>query len=85
MSTNQSHVAKLREEIEATCVSMNLALNGFAQKAPHYVTTHQYATLDQQRTHLATLIGEEQALDAVCETYNTVLRKEQPGEVSHDQ
>ncbi len=78
MATEHSHVAKLRQEIEATCQSMQLALNGFAQKAPHYVTTHQYATLDRQRTDLATLIGEEAAIETVCETYNTVITR-QPG------
>ncbi len=74
MPENQSEVAKLKQEIESVCFSMNLALHGFAQRASHRIISHQYRTLDQQRDQLATLIGEEAASETVYDTYNRVIR-----------
>ncbi len=73
MPENQSNVAELRSEIEATCVSMQLLFNGYAQKASHRIISNQYKSLDQQRDRLATIIGEEAATETICETYNTIV------------
>ncbi len=73
MTKDQSQVARLKQEIEATCASMQLLFNGYAQKASHKIITNQYKTLDQQCSHLATLVGEEAATETICKTYNTIV------------
>ncbi len=74
MLENRSDIAKLRSEIEATCISMNLVFHGFTQKASHRIINSQYQSLDQQRNRLATIIGEEAATETVYDTYNAIVR-----------
>ena len=74
MPENQSEVAKLRNEIEATCFSINLVFHGFTRKASHSIINNQYKSLDKQRERLATIIGEEAATETVYDTYNTIVQ-----------
>ncbi len=74
MKDNISAVAQIRQEIEATCSSMNQLFHGFAQKAPHWVVRMQYQTLDNNRDRLAQLVGDQEATETLCETYNKIIQ-----------
>ena len=74
MGECRSEVARLREQIETVCGAMNQMLYGYAMTARHDIINHRYNTLGSYQDELESMIGEEQALDIVIETYNRVVR-----------
>lgn len=69
-----SEVARLRQQIEAECEALRLAMYGYAAVSSHKVISHRYRLLDRYREQLATHVGEEQATDMMNETYNQIVR-----------
>ncbi|GCE26665.1 hypothetical protein KDA_21490 [Dictyobacter alpinus] len=74
MIESRSEVARLREQIETVCTAMHQMMSGYAITARHDIINRKYNTLGSYQDKLETLIGEEQALDIVIETYNRVVR-----------
>ncbi len=72
--TNKSEVARLRQDIELTCQSMKQGFTGFASVARHTIINHKYRQLEQYQEQLERLVGQEQALELMVETYNKVVR-----------
>lgn len=68
-----SEVAKLRAQIEAVCYSMNLGLSGYAISARHDIIRNKYRQLDTCHQGLKKLVGEEQATEIVCNTYDQII------------
>ncbi|HTI15255.1 MAG TPA: hypothetical protein VL461_11920 [Dictyobacter sp.] len=73
MHTGGSEVAKLKEQIEHICQAMNQYISGYAVTARHDIINKKYTILGAYQEQLGLLIGEEQALDVVMETYNHLL------------
>jgi hypothetical protein len=69
-----SEVARLRQQIEAECKALRLAMYGYAVVSSHKAISHRYRLLDRYRGQLATHVGEEQATDMMNETYNQIVR-----------
>ena len=78
MQGSVSEVARLRQAIEDECVSLNRAFHDFSISASHSVIHHKYEAIDQHREQLAQHIGDEQALNVMCETYNRIVVGETP-------
>jgi hypothetical protein len=74
MGEGGSEVSKLREQIETVCYAMNQMLSGYAVTARHDIINHKYNTLGTYQEELETLVGEQEALEIVIETYNRVVR-----------
>lgn len=70
---NQSEVAQLRARIELELAVLHQLQNGFAVVASHEIITHHYTALGRQMEELATYVGEQQAVDEVCERYNQLI------------
>jgi hypothetical protein len=63
-----SEVARLREQIAATCDAMHQALNGYAITASHTIINAKYRQLEEQQASLARLVGEAEACNIVSQT-----------------
>ena len=70
----RSEVARLREQIEGACRAMNQMMYGYAYTARHDVINHKYSALGNYQEQLEPLVGEQQALEIVVETYNRVVQ-----------
>jgi hypothetical protein len=71
MST--SEVARLREEIERACEASWQALYGLAAgSAQHEVISARLRRMDDCHQRLSELLGDEQAVELVCQVYNRV-------------
>ena len=70
----QSEVKRLRQQIELTCESMNRGLAGYAVSARHDIIQSKYRKLEMYHIALERLVGEENALSIMTETYNKVIR-----------
>lgn len=64
---SQSEVARLRQQIVATCEAMYQAQHGYAVTSPHAIINAKYRQLEAQQTKLARLVGDNEALQAVCD------------------
>lgn len=70
----KSEVARLREQIEQACNAMNQLLSGYAITARHDIINHKYSILSGYQDQLEPLVGEQEAMEIVIETYNRVVR-----------
>ena len=64
-----SDVAALRQQIETECAAIHQALYGFAVVSRHDIISRRYETLDHHRGHLATVVGESEALRITYQAY----------------
>jgi len=68
-----SEVARLRRQIELECEAMRLALSGYAIVASHEFIDQKYNALGKHQEELERLVGAEDALRLVIETYEKVV------------
>jgi len=71
--TNKSDIARLRAEIEIECESLKL-FTAPAMKASHKIISNSYKALDNKAKELGKLIGDDKAMEAVCEAYNKLVK-----------
>ncbi len=71
---SQSEVARLRQNIESTCQAMNRALNGFSVSARHEIIHNKYRALGVYQEQLEKLVGQDEALTTMVETYNKIVK-----------
>ncbi len=69
-----SEVAQMRQCIEWECEALQRMLSGFAMVASHDMIQHKYRRLGAYQEQLGALVGEQEAIKVVCETYNKVMR-----------
>jgi predicted DNA-binding protein YlxM (UPF0122 family) len=74
MYEGQSEIARLKDQIEIVCRAMNQMLYGYARTACHDIINHKYNALETYHEQLEILVGEQQALEIVIETYNRVVQ-----------
>ena len=70
MNGNVSEVAFLRQQIELVCQSMNQALHGYSITAKHSIISSKYQALDVYHEQLKDIVGEHEAIEIICTTYN---------------
>jgi hypothetical protein len=70
MGGNLSEVAQIRQQIEQVCQSMNQALTGYSIVAKHSIISCKYQALDVCHERLKSLVGENEAVEIICTTYN---------------
>ena len=68
-----SEVARLRQQIELECEAMHRALEGYAVVSSHAIIQHKYEQLGKYQEQLASLVGEQEAMQTVVETYIKVV------------
>jgi hypothetical protein len=68
--SNQSEVALLRARIDQEVEALQHVRHGFAQTASHEIISHHYRIIDVCFEELAAHLGEEAAIEAVCERIN---------------
>jgi hypothetical protein len=71
---NQSEIARLRQEMEATCEAMRRGLIGYSITANHEFIKHKYDVLGAQFDALKPLVGEEAALTLLIATYDNKIK-----------
>ena len=71
---SQSEVARLRAQIEAECIAMKQALQGFAITATHDIINHRYDQLGVYQDQLERFVGQKKAQDVVVEIYSRVVQ-----------
>ncbi len=70
---SQSEVARIRERIRLECEVMQQAMIGYAVVASHDSINHKYNALDTYREQLQPLVGEQEALRMLVETYIEIV------------
>lgn len=73
MRESKSEVAHLRQQIELACGAMNQLMSGYAITARHDIINHRYSVLSNYQDQLEPLVGEQEAMDIIIETYNRVV------------
>lgn len=56
-----SEVARIRQQIEAECEAMRLAMYGYAVVASHKVIENRYKSLGKRQEELEQHVGKEEA------------------------
>ena len=69
-----SEIARIRQQIEAECEAMRLAMYGYAAVASHKVIENRYKSLGKRLAELEQHVGEEEADAIVVEIYTKVVR-----------
>lgn len=69
---NPSEIARLRALIDLEVEALQQLRSGFAVVASHEVITRHYRVLDACYEGLVEHLGEEEAIDAICERINTL-------------
>ena len=59
--SNQSEIARLREQIELETQAMQQALNGPSVSGSHEIINHRYDAIGQLHNQLVPLVGDEEA------------------------
>ncbi|HLX57552.1 MAG TPA: hypothetical protein VKR83_11040 [Ktedonobacteraceae bacterium] len=68
-----SEVARIRQQIEAECEAMRLAMYGYATVASHRIIDNRYRSLGKRQEELEKHVGKEEANAIVVDTYATVV------------
>jgi len=69
---NQSEIARIRERVDLEVAALQQLKCGFAKCADHATIQHHYKLLDGCFHDLAACVGEEEALNLLCERTNTI-------------
>lgn len=68
--SNNSEVARLKEQIDLECRASWAALSAFRSgTAQHRFISARLRKMDTYHTHLAKLVGEEAAIEYLCEVF----------------
>lgn len=74
---SKSEIAQLREQIELACEAARRGMKDFAITASHEIINARMEKLGEQlhgyQQQLADLVGEQQALQMVAETYLDIV------------
>lgn len=73
MHERKSEIARLREQIELACNAMNQMQFGYAISARHDIINHKYNVLSSYQEQLEPLVGEQEAMEIIIETYNKIV------------
>ncbi len=68
-----SEIAQLRAQIERECQALQNMMQ-LAAVASHHTINARYKSMDRCYQKLKPLVGEEQATEMICETYNQVVK-----------
>ncbi len=71
MSSNQSEVARLMQQIDAECESARLAMTGYAEVARHEVITARMERMGALHEELKGIIGEREATEVLVRALDT--------------
>lgn len=70
--SNQSEVARLMAQIDREIEALQWIKSGFIKCANHEMIMNRYRSLDVYYEQLVPYVGEEQAIDEICERINTI-------------
>jgi hypothetical protein len=74
---SSSEIARMREQIELVCEAAKRGVSGYASTASHEAINSCMARLGEQlgdyQEQLTPLVGEQQALVIIAETYQTIV------------
>jgi hypothetical protein len=68
-----SEVAWLTQQIELECQALKLALKGYGFIANYEAINHKYRSMGEYQDRLQSLVGEQEAMRVVYETYHKVV------------
>ena len=71
--SNQSDVARIRRQIDLEAEAIALAMNGPAIVANHAAIDARYRNLGKAKEELALHVGEEEATEAMTESYKRIV------------
>lgn len=69
----KSEVARLMEQIELECQVLKLMSEGYAVVSNHAAIHRKYQSLGKRQDQLQSLVGEEEAMRLVYETYQEIV------------
>ena len=69
----KSEIALLRQRIDKEVEALQRLRDGFAKTASHEMITHHYRVIDVCLEGLSIQVGEEAAIEAVCERINQLV------------
>ena len=69
----ESEVARLMRQIEQECEAMKRGMQGFAAVARPQTIAHKYDALGGVQEQLEKLVGKQEAMRVVFETYEKVM------------
>lgn len=72
---NQSEVARLLDQIEATYTAARRGLVGFAESAKHQAITAKMEHMARIHEQLKTLVGEDEAAQLLIERLETITEE----------
>ncbi|MGH2479466.1 MAG: hypothetical protein ACRDHW_07425, partial [Ktedonobacteraceae bacterium] len=65
-------VARLRAQIDLEVEALQRIKSGFARVATHEIIMNRYRVIDACYEQLVQHVGEEKAIDEICERLNTI-------------
>lgn len=71
----ESEVARLMRQIEMECEAMKRGMQGYAVVARHQTIAYKYDALGAVQEQLEKLVGEQEAMRVVFETYEKAMDK----------
>ncbi len=77
--SNQSEVARLRQQLNAEYQAARLAMNGYAEVARHETITARMENMGRLHEELRAIVGEEEAVKALVRAMDV---KEKSPEIS---
>jgi hypothetical protein len=72
-STNQSEVARLRQQIDQEIEAMRQAMSGYAVVSAHEMITNHYQTLGTCFEELTAQMGEQAAIETIIARLEEML------------
>lgn len=66
----QSDLGRLIQQIDAECSAAFQGLHGYSQMASHQFIEARYNRIGELQSDLAQLIGDDQAMDIVINSFN---------------
>ncbi len=78
-----SEIAQLRVLIETECQALQNMMQ-LATVASHHTINARYKNLDKYYRELTPLVGEEQARETMCETYNLTVKNAKQGSLDRE-
>ena len=69
----ESEVARIMEQIELECQVLKFMSEGYAVVPNHAAINRKYRSLGKYQDQLQSLVGEEEAMRVVYETYHEVV------------
>lgn len=71
---SESEIARIRAHIESECEVLSVLVRGFAVVARHEAIASRYQRLGVYQAQLERLVGSEEAVRVLCETYDAYMQ-----------